>query len=426
MSASHQQSKVVDSSLEAAAPHDTDASMADALSLTFDDDDLLGPALGVLPMLPTPSAVVQPEVASNSAAGNVVTNAGALSTPLARKTNAPATSSTVADQLKPAFNGDADISDHLLSQVSLTGPAFEYSLQTSQQGQGQAGHTSTSAMKVGGRRRYHSGSSIPETLTQSPIKRSRGHSARPAGFEAPPPSAAAHPPRPPAPPNRQEIDGIKKPPTIPGPAGLIDAHSSAGSGVADISVTQQQAPGAPDTSAKPELPTIDGEEVVGEWFATGSWRQLCIDLDLPAAAAPAGLYPDQQRDATGRSAAACAVIPLGRFRRQAEDNARMCWKSVPGLAVVVTAFRATAAGGLAVVQDWTGCCRALIARDVLQDFGTAVAVGSCLALVGVSIVQPAPGRLYLNIRSNCVARVYPPDCPQPKLRSTQQQHSQQG
>jgi len=409
--------------------------MADAFSLTFDDDDLLGPAASILPSLPIYTSANSQ--AAQAAAGSSSLSASAHQCKRAESASPPSQKSIAACTTNASMNNAPTmsskaqgISDFMLSQLSLTGPAFEYSIQNSQEKSQLLRSKESSAPR--GQVRHRAADSIPDTLTQSPIKRSRlrepsdslsaDHGS--AGHALPQPA----PGRPPLAPPRQQGDNAIRPRRIPGPAGVLDSIvDGVVAEVGNISVTQQRSAAHTSGAQRPneEVVPCERETVVEEWLSCGAWRQMCIDLDLPSEAAPAGLYPGAQASMSASAPAASpAVIPLKRFQQQAEGNTRMCWKSVPGLAVLVTAFRSTAAGGLAVVQDWTGCVRALIARDVLQDFGTAVAVGSCLALVGVSIVQPAPGRLYLNIRSSCIARVYPPDCPQPKLRSTQQQHSQ--
>jgi hypothetical protein len=405
--------------------------MADAFSLSFDDDDLLGPAVAVLPTFYTS----QLKASGSGAAVDMV------SQPSPRQTlnQHPAVSnltvqSNYADRVDPpatkrprSSQSNISMHDFLGSQLSMTGPNFQYSLATSQE-DSRASTAAARTSKGDGKPLNSAGQQrlVHGTLTQSPIRRHDPSSHSGSGDDEREGRLR---------PTTKSADASCESPTesaelvrrIPGPAGLI--HLAQNETLQHDSTSTQTMLAQAASTAGTDGSHLDGPDdiVLQAWFTAGSWRQMCIDLDLPPAAAPHGVFEEQSANQSAPSSArhaASAVIPLKKFIGQASDNDRMCWKSVPGLALLVTAFRSTAAGGLAVVQDWTGSVRATIARDVLQDFGTAIAVGSCLALAGVSIVQPSPGRLYINIRSCCVARVYPPDCPQPKLRHTLQQHSQ--
>ena len=223
---------------------------------------------------------------------------------------------------------------------------------------------------------------------------------------------------------------------IPGPAGAFFR----GGGDADTSGLPPSHADADDTSdsAIPANPAVPeggeptsgiygpGQRVDAAWLSTGAWRTLAIDLDLPPEATPWGRVEGAAAPTPSSAPAVpSTVVPLRIFTVRAAENPRMCWKGVPGVGVVITAYRATAAGALATVQDWSGSARALLARDVVQDFGSRLGVGSCLSLAGVAVIQPSPGVLYLNVLSDTVSKVYASDTRQPAPRHTQQQ-SQSG
>eukprot|EP00002_Diphylleia_rotans_P026023 TRINITY_DN5171_c0_g1_i1.p1 TRINITY_DN5171_c0_g1~~TRINITY_DN5171_c0_g1_i1.p1 ORF type:complete len:812 (-),score=166.26 TRINITY_DN5171_c0_g1_i1:156-2591(-) len=189
----------------------------------------------------------------------------------------------------------------------------------------------------------------------------------------------------------QDLLAVSARRTIPGPAGIVyedAANPTASAEVPNIPQTQQTK--TTQQQRKRHHDPRNGRRDDEAFVMTSAWKKVLLGLNFPVdEPLPKG-------------------SPLFQYTIQT-IVAKDYIKKIPNLIVMIKVIHAVENDCFATFKDPTGEMDGAIHRDVLKKFRNDVVNGSVLLLKNVSIFNVSERIHYLNITTNNVSKVVPPE-----------------
>ncbi|CAG5897333.1 unnamed protein product [Menidia menidia] len=176
---------------------------------------------------------------------------------------------------------------------------------------------------------------------------------------------------------------------FPGPAGLLPQQPQ-GQDLDEIVVS---APQTPAHGAAARLPSQgSGSQSEEEEFGGGGWAAMKAEMGL-----------DERNPSCFLHTHSVIMVLRKAALKQLSRN------KVPNMAVLLKSIIHTQADAKAVFKDPTGEIQGTVHRQLLEDRVEELKVGAVLLLKQVGVFSPSHRNHYLNVTSNNLLRVYPPD-----------------